>query len=156
MWLIILLIIIGALLLVAEIILLPGVSIAGIGGFIAYGVAIYLGFIKYDSPGGFLVIGAVVVVSLIAIAISVRARTWQRLSLKHQIDSTSQPLPESEISVGDRGITITRLAPSGKISVNDDTYEARSLGDVYVDQQRQIEVVGFENFSVIVKTLDEP
>lgn len=153
MWLIISLIIIGAILLVAEIILIPGVSIAGIGGFIAYGVAIYLGFERYDTLGGFIVIGAIVAVSLLSIALSLRARTWQRLSLKHQIDSTSQPLPELEIKVGDRGFTVTRLAPSGKISVNDTTYEAKSLGDIYVDPKREIEVVGFENFSVIVKTL---
>ena len=32
------------------------------------------------------------------------------------------------------------------------TYEAKSQG-AYVDPQRDVEVVGFENFSVIVKTI---
>lgn len=153
MWLIILLIIVGLFFFVAEIVLLPGVSIAGISGLIAYGVAIYLAFMQYNTIGGFIVIGAIVVISLLGVALSLRARTWQRFSLNHQIDSTSQPLPELEIKAGDRGFTITRLAPSGKISVNGTTYEAKSLGDVYVDQRSEIEVVGFENFSVIVKTL---
>ena len=153
MWLIITLIVLGALLLVAEIILLPGLTIAGIGGFIAFGVAIYLGFTGYGNTGGFVTIGASAAASVLAIALSVRARTWRRLSLNAQIDSTSQPPPEAELEVGARGVTITRLAPSGKITVDGKTYEARSLGDLYVDPNKEVEVVGFENFSVIVKTL---
>ena len=153
MWLIITLIILGALLLVAEIILLPGLTVAGIGGFIAYGVAIYLGFSYYGSGGGFIVIGSVVAVSVVAIVLSLRAKTWQRLSLKNNIDSTSQPLPENEIKVGDRGTAVTRLAPMGKIVINNETYEAKSLGDLYMDQKTEVEVVGFENFSVVVKKI---
>lgn len=153
MWLIITLIILGALLLVAEIILLPGLTIAGIGGFIAYGAAIYLGFSYYGTTGGFIVIGAAVAVSVLSIVLSLRAKTWQRLSLKQNIDSTSQPLPENEIKPGDRGMAVTRLAPMGKVQINDETYEAKSLGDLYVDQKTEVEVVGFENFSVIVKKL---
>lgn len=153
MWLIITLIILGALLLVAEIILLPGLTVAGIGGFIAYGLAIYLGFNYYGTSGGFIVIGATVTVSVLAIVLSLRARTWQHLSLKQNIDSTSQPLPENEVKVGDRGLAVTRLAPIGKVLINNETYEAKSLGDLYVDQKTEVEVVGFENFSVIVKKI---
>ena len=39
----------------------------------------------------------------------------------------------------------------GKIEVGGKIYEAKSL-DAYVDPRREVEVVGFENFSVIVKT----
>jgi membrane-bound ClpP family serine protease len=41
----------------------------------------------------------------------------------------------------------------GKISINGKIYEAKSV-DVYIDQKQSVEVVGFENFSVIVKRLD--
>ena len=40
-----------------------------------------------------------------------------------------------------------------KISINGKIYEAKSV-DVYIDQKQSVEVVGFENFSVIVKRLD--
>lgn len=151
MWLIITLIILGALFLVAEIILLPGLTVAGVGGFVAYGVAIFLGFSKFGTGGGFIVLGVVVAVSVLAIVLSLRAKTWQRLSLKNNIDSTSQPLPEHEVNTGDRGMAVTRLAPMGKVQINNGIYEAKSLGDLYVDQKTEVEVVGFENFSVIVK-----
>lgn len=153
MWLIISLIILGALLLVAEIILLPGLTISGIGGFIAYGVAIYLGFNYYGTTGGLIVIGVIIVLSVLAILLSLRAKTWQRLSLKHSIDSTSQQQPEVTVQVGERGVAVTRLAPMGKVTINNQTYEAKSLGDVYVDERSEIEVTGFENFNVIVKKI---
>ncbi len=154
MWLIITLIILGTLLLVAEIILLPGLTVAGIGGFIAYGVAIYLGFDHYGSGGGFIIIGIIAAVSVLAIVLSLRAKTWQRLSLSNNIDSTSQPLPENKVKVGDRGVAVTRLAPMGKVQVNNnETYEAKSLGDLYVDQKTEVEIVGFENFNIIVKVV---
>ncbi len=153
MWLIITLIVLGVLLLVAEIILLPGLTVAGIGGFIAYGVAIYLGFDYYGAGGGAIVIGVVVAVSVLAIVLSLRARTWQRLSLQQQIDGISQSSPELEVKVGDRGMAVTRLAPMGKVLINNETYEAKSLGDLYVDQKTEIEVIGFENFNVVVKVV---
>lgn len=51
-----------------------------------------------------------------------------------------------------RGVTLSRLSPMGKVEIGGRTYEAKSQG-AYVDQQRDVEVVGFENFSVIVKTI---
>lgn len=140
--------------LVAELILLPGLSVAGIGAVIAYGVAIYLGFSRYDTSGGIITIGAALALSVAATIISLRAKTWQRLSLKNEIDSTSQPLPENEVNIGDQGTTVTRLAPMGKIAIGENTYEAKSLGDLYVDPNKKIEVVGFENFSVVVKVVE--
>lgn len=101
---------------------------------------------------GSVVVLVILVLSLIATVVSLRAKTWQRFSLKQKINSSSMPtLPEQELSVGDRGTTLSRLSPMGKIEVNGRTYEAKSLG-AYVDPRKEIEVVGFENFSVIVKT----
>ena len=44
MWLIVSLILIAMLLLLVEIVLLPGVSVAGIGAVISYAIAIYKGY----------------------------------------------------------------------------------------------------------------
>ncbi len=94
----------------------------------------------------------ILVLSLIATVVSLRAKTWQRFSLKQKIKSSSMPtLPEQELSVGDRGMTLSRLSPMGKVEIGGRTYEAKSQG-AYVDQRSEVEVVGFENFSVIVKT----
>lgn len=153
MTLIIALIIIGVLLLVAELVLLPGLSVAGIGALICYGVAIYFGFSTYGTGGGLTVIGAILALSVIATALSLRARTWRRLALTQEIDGKSQPRPEDTLKIGDRGVTVTRLAPMGKVAIGGQTYEAKSSGNVYLDPKQEVEVVGFENFNVIVRSL---
>ena len=152
MFYIVLLIFFGLLFLVAELVLLPGVSIGAILALVCYGSSIYLAFRDLGPVAGSVVVLVILVLSLIATVVSLRAKTWQRFSLKQKINSSSMPtLPEQELSVGARGTTLSRLSPMGKIEVKGRTYEAKSLG-AYVDPRKEIEVVGFENFSVIVKT----
>lgn len=153
MTLIIALIIIGVLLVVAELVLLPGLSVAGIGALICYGIAIYFGFSTYGTNGGLIVIGSILILSVIATVLSLRARTWHKLALTQEIDGKSQIDPQDTLKIGDRGVTVTRLAPMGKVTIDGETYEAKSLGNIYLDPQQEIEIVGFENFNVIVKSL---
>ena len=149
MWLIILLILLGVLFLVAELVLLPGVSLGALFALVCYGSAIYTAFADYGPFTGGIVVLIITVVSL-------RAKTWQRFSLKQKIESSSMPLPDNEVKAGDRGVAVSRLAPMGKVEIGGRIYEAKST-DVYIDQRSTVEVVGFENFNVVVrKVADEP
>ena len=150
MFYIVLLVFFGLLFLVAELVLLPGVSIGAVLALVCYGRSVYLAFRDFGPVTGTVVI---LVLSVIASVVSLRAKTWQRFSLKQEIRSSSMPvIPAEELQVGDRGVTLSRLSPMGKVEIGGRTYEAKSQG-AYVDQQRDVEVVGFENFSVIVKTI---
>lgn len=153
MWLIIILVAAGVLLLVAELILIPGLSVAGICALVCYGAAVYIGFDRFGAIGGAITIGAIVGVSVAAALISLRARTWHKLALNDNIDGTSQQLPSDTLKVGDRGVAATRLAPSGKVVIGAETYEARTMANIYVDARSGVEVVDFENFTVIVRPL---
>lgn len=151
MWLIAILIIAGVLLIVTELVLLPGFSVAGIFALICYGGAAYLAFDNYGPMAGVVVLCIIAALSIAAVFLSLRARTWQRLALNDKIESTSQQLPSQQLKVGQKGVAATRLAPSGKIVVDGHTYEARTLRNTYVDEKSGVEVVDFENFTVIVK-----
>ena len=151
MFFIILLIFFGLLFLVAELVLLPGVSIGALLSMVCYGSSIYLAFRDHGTATGIWVVVAILVLSLIAVVISLRAKTWQRFSLRQESRSSSMPVtPAEELKVGDRGTTVSRLSPMGKVEIGGKTYEAKSQGP-YVDPQRAVEVVGFENFSVVVR-----
>lgn len=148
---IILLVFFGLLFLMAEIVLLPGVSVGAILAMVSFGGAIYLAFTRFGALAGGIVIAVVLVLSLAATIFSLRAKTWQRFSLRQRIDSSAMPsTPDSELKAGDRGVSLSRLSPMGKVEIAGRVYEAKSTG-AYIDQQREVEVVGFENFSVIVK-----
>ena len=150
MWYIALLMLFGVLFLVTELVLLPGVSVGALLSLVCYGAAIYLGFTQFGTTTGVVVIVVILILSLLATILSLRAKTWQRFSLKQEIRSSSMPTPSDELVVGDRGVTLSRLAPMGKVVINDRQYEAKTTGS-YIDAQTPIEVIGFENFNVIVK-----
>ena len=151
MFYIVLLVFLGLLFLVAELVLLPGVSVGAILSVVCYGSSIYLAFRNFGTVAGVTVIVVILFLSLVAVVVSLRAKTWQRFSLRQEIDSSSMPvMPAEVLHVGDRGMTLSRLSPMGKVEIDGRIYEAKSTG-AYVDPQCEVEVVGFENFSVIVK-----
>lgn len=144
------LILLGVLFLVAELVLLPGVTFGAILSLLCDGAAVYLAFRDYGATGGIAAFVIVVALSLAATAVCLRAKTWQRFSLRQRIESSSMPAPERTLRTGDRGVTVSRLSPMGKVEIGGTVYEAKSQ-DIYIDPRQEIEVVGFENFSVIVK-----
>ena len=153
MWLIISLVILGILLLVAELVLLPGISVAGIGALLSLAGAVFYAYVHYGILIGSVVLTVIIILSLAAVVISLRANTWQRFSLKSTIDSTSTPTPQQHnITIGQRGVTVTRLAPIGNVRIADVTLEARSV-DAYIDPRQEIEVVDFDNTLVVVKKI---
>jgi membrane-bound ClpP family serine protease len=153
MWYIVLLIILGMLFLVAELLLFPGLSIGGILAMACYGGAIWYAFDSLGVAPGVWTVVAVAALSLLTLIFSLRAKTWQRLALKQEIDSVSMPNPESEVVIGAVGVSISRLSPMGKVEVNGKTFEAKSA-DVFIDQRSKVEVVGFDNFTLIVRKID--
>ena len=153
MALIILLVLLGIFLLGVEVFLLPGITVAGIGAFISCGISVYYAFARYGNTAGIVTLAAILVLSVATIIIGLRDKTWRRLTLKNNIDGQSHTVPAQEhVAIGDRGITITRLAPVGKVTINGHTYEAKSI-DSYIDQQTEVEVIDFDNFTVVVRRI---
>ncbi|MBR4148779.1 MAG: serine protease [Rikenellaceae bacterium] len=151
MFWIVLLVILGAIFLMAELVLLPGVSIGGILALCCDVAAGYFAFAWYGSTAGWAAIAVIFLVAIVVTIISLRATTWQKLSLRQQITSSSMDTPqEHNVRVGDRGVAITRLAPMGKVEIAGHVFEAKSTTEL-IDQQSEIEVTGFENFNIIVK-----
>ncbi len=149
-WLIALLIVVGALMLVVELVLLPGITIAAIGALGCYGGAAWLAWDSYGVRGLLVVVAIIIVLTVAATWFSLRAKTWQRFALGDKIESRSQESPERKVKVGDRGVAQGRLAPMGKVTIDGRDYEAKTTGG-FVDQRTEVEVVGFENFDLIVK-----
>ena len=150
MGLVVLLILLGVFFLVVELVFLQGVTIGVLLSLASYGSAIYLAFRSNGVMGGVIVIVIILLLSLIATIFSLRAKTWRRLALNDKLEGVSMQSPEHELVVGDKGVSLSRLCPMGKVNFNGKVYEAKSL-DAYIDQRSEVVVVGFENFTVLVK-----
>lgn len=150
---IIALILIGIALLVVEIVILPGTTVAGISGtvlIIAGVVMMYNGYGAtqghYTLFGSALLLGAVFVYAL-------RSKTWKKLSLQTRIEGKVNVIDEQKIHVGDKGISVTRLAPMGMAKINDVILEVRS-DEGLMDEGVSIEVVRMVDQKIIVKAIN--
>lgn len=151
---IILLILLGIFLFLVEFLLVPGVTVAGIAGFILVVGGVYMGYDSLGTPEGHYILAGAVFMSVGIIAYSLRAGTWKRLMLNSTISGKVSRYEEEKVKVGDEGIAVTRLNPMGKVLINGDYMEAKSTGP-YIEQQKKIRVVNIKDFSVVVKPVEE-
>lgn len=152
---IIFLIVLGLFLFLVEFMLLPGITVAGIAGAGSMVTAVVLAFHYYGNTVGFLVLGVMLVLIVITVMVMLKWGTWKKFMLTREIDGKVDLVraEEGRVKSGDRGRTITRLNPMGKVQVNDEFYEGRSL-DRYVDQNVEIEVIKVESNRLIVKQIN--
>jgi membrane-bound ClpP family serine protease len=152
---IILLIVLGILLFVVEFLLIPGVTIAGIGGAVLMGVAVYMSYKTHGNTVGNYTLIATLILTIGGFAYALRAKTWKRLALNKDIDGRVEVGLEKEtIKVGDRGESITRMAPVGKVLINGLVVEGKSQRG-FLDQHTPIEVLKVLNTQVIIKPIKE-
>ncbi len=150
---IVLLVLAGILLFLLEFLVVPGVTIAGIGGLLFFAGAVYLAFENLGNTAGIIVLVVVVVTIIIALIYGLRAKTWSRISLSTQVKSRVNHVDSLSVEPGDKGLTITRLGPIGKVRIGDVNCEGQSIGP-YIDENTEIEVVQVKTNHVIVKPID--
>ncbi len=155
MSLIITLIILGIILLVIELLIVPGFGIAGILGLASIGGGIYMAFAQFGQTTGLIVLGCVIVVSGLVTWLTLRSKTWKEISLKERIDSKTLKDPaESGISKGSTGITLSRLAPMGKVRFKNADYEVTSRKGI-IERGKRVEVVEIDGVKIIVKEIKD-
>ena len=95
------------------------------------------------------IVTAVNVVLVVALLVWVlRAKTWRRMSLETKIDSKA--VESSVLTVGDRGRTLTRLAPMGSARFGDYVIEVKAVEGL-LDPNIDVEVVLIEDNKIYVK-----
>lgn len=142
------LILVGLVLIFAEILLIPGVGIAGVLGLLSMGGSCFYAFHELGTTAGAIVTG-VNAVLIAALTIWVlRAKTWKRMSLETNIDSKA--VEGVSLSLGDKGKTVTRLAPMGSARFGNYIVEVKALEGM-LDPETPVEVVLIEDNRIYVK-----
>jgi len=148
MGLVVTLIIVGLLLVFAEILIIPGVGIAGVIGLLSLAGSCVYAFLELGSTAGY-VVTAVNVVLVVGLAVWVlRAKTWERMTLHTNIDSKAV-VPEVAARPGQEGKAVTRLAPMGAARFGDNVLEVTALQGI-IDSGTAVKVVSVEGLKVYV------
>lgn len=134
------LIVAAVILFLVEIFLIPGVSIAGIAASGALIYANYYAFTAVGNTAGFitLVVSAIAIIG--SIILFMRSKTLEKVSLKENITSKVDRSAEHSIQVGDKGVSVTRLALMGNAEINGKIVEVKS-NDGFLDEKVPVVVV---------------
>jgi membrane-bound ClpP family serine protease len=147
---ILLLILLGIILMLIEFLVVPGISVAGIGGVICLISGVIAAYYFKGPKIGNYILLATLVFSIFSIVFAFQSKTWRKMGLHSEIDSRVTPFESGKIKNGDLGKTLTRLNPIGKAIVNDIVCEAKSISGI-IDSNSEIEVVKVLNTQIIVK-----
>ncbi len=150
--LVIVLVAIGILLLLAELFIFPGISVAGVGGAASLVGAVVMAYVRINPMAGRIVL----LVSLVTLAAAIYAfmkfRTLDKMALKENIDAKVDLVSGTDVKVGDVGKTVSRLAPMGKVEVHGHVFEAKSLGN-FVDEECGVKVIEVQGNILVVSRL---
>lgn len=148
------LLILGIIFFIVELFLIPGISLAGIAGTLFMGGAVYYAYAKISPVAGHITLLGSILLLVIAIVIFIRAKVLEKMSLKADISWKNDPLEKMSIQIGDIGIATSRLAPMGKVKINENIVEAKSNGD-FIDQGTKIKVTQVFKTNVLVERIEE-
>ena len=151
-WIVVTLLVLGVILMLVEMLLVPGIGIAGFLSLGSLGVACWYAFTAISSTAGWWTTLAAVLLLGVMIFFALRAKTWRRFELKTEM--TSQMGTEAAgVRVGDRGVAYTRLAPLGTGRFGEVSCEVKSYDNKMVAAGTPLEVVAIEENKPLVKPL---
>lgn len=146
------LIAVGFLFLLLEVLVLPGTNIAGVLGFILLAIGIWQAFAVYGGLAGTITLLVTLLLSGVTLYYALKSRTWKKAALNKNIDSKVNLIDTEKIKPGDKGKTISRLAPMGKAEFAGEFVEVTTMSQ-FMDPGVDIEIVKIENNQIIVKKI---
>jgi membrane-bound ClpP family serine protease len=147
------LILFGLLLLIAEIIFVPGTTLVGLVGFIFMAVGVGLSFRYFGSGMGWTIVGGTSVVSGLLIYLAFKANVWSRFALKSSIDSKVNEGELNELKPGQEGSALSALRPVGKAELGGKTFEVKTNGE-YIETGTRIRIIRITSNQIIVEPLN--
>jgi membrane-bound ClpP family serine protease len=154
MWsVIIVLILIGFLMLLLEILVIPGTGIAGILGFALMAAGIWVAYRDQGMISGHLALSGTLALNLVGLVVAFRSKTWQKAALSTEIKGKAGQNVSAKVQVGDIGITISRCTPGGTAEFNDQLLEVTTQSQ-FIDPQQKIEIINISGNKIIVKQLN--
>ncbi len=148
--LIIILLLAGLVLLLLEMLVVPGATIFGLLGFALLAVSVWQAYAAHGTPEGHYFLAGSVIFTVVLLYFALKSKTWRKAMLGSEVNSKVNVVEPGKVKPGDEGKTISRLAPAGKAFINGDYYEVHSLGE-YIDPQTPIIVIQVEFSKIIVK-----
>lgn len=144
-------ILLGVVLLVVEVALIPGLGLTGIVGAAFMIAAIVYAFIGVSTLVGWLTLIGSILICVLLIVWAVYGKSLDKVALKEKIDSSVADPNIATLSVGMRGVAVTRLASIGNAEFDGTVVEVAVRNGNFVDADENVEIVLIQDGTVYVK-----
>lgn len=152
-YLVLAIIVLGILLVVLEILVIPGTTVVGIVGGVLMGTGVILAYSTQENIiVGHYVLAGTSLATVVLLYWSYKVLKSQKYSLYDVIDGKVNELEAGLINVGDEGVTLSALRPEGKARINEKTFAVFSQGEM-IDVNVNITVIKINGNKIIVKPL---
>ena len=121
---------IGIVLIIVEIIFIPGTTVVGIIGFLIALVGVYLSFLYFGTATGWIITGGTAAVTGSMLFLSLRMGVWSRFALKDTNTGRVNDSADAGLKVGMEGLTVSSLRPMGKAEFGGRQFEVTTLGNL--------------------------
>ncbi|MBN1951894.1 MAG: hypothetical protein JW801_11895 [Bacteroidales bacterium] len=147
---IVLLVALGFVLLMVELLVIPGITIAGIGGVLLIAGGVVSGYAFHPAAtGNYIFLGSMAGIILMFV-LALKAKTWKRFGLKSEIQGKVGSLEEGKLVPGDEGETVSKLSPIGRALIKDELFEVRSEGG-YIDEHKKVRIIRIDGNKIYVE-----
>ena len=143
---------IGLLLLVVEMIFVPGTTVVGIIGFILTAVGVWIGYAALGTNTGHVILAATVLAAGLTFFYSFRSDSWTRFALKEQHRSRVNEDEQHTLTLGQEGNTISALRPQGRALFAGQQHEVQTKGE-FVSPDTPVRIVRLEQNKIIVEAI---
>tara|TARA_Y100001949_G_scaffold127870_1_gene109392 strand:- start:325 stop:789 length:465 start_codon:yes stop_codon:yes gene_type:complete len=145
------LLIIGLILILIEILFIPGTTVFGIFGILAIFYSDYLSFQYFGTEFAIVYSIANSILVLFVVIYSLKTNTWKRIAL-NKIHNVKVENKFDSLKVGDEGKTTSALRPYGKAIFSDKFYEVKS-SENFIDENKKIKIINILQDKIIVKKI---
>ena len=141
---------VGVVFFLLELFLLPGISVAGVAGLLCTGAAIVYAYVYVGAWAGTLTLLGGLAIFALMVWWFMRSKALDKMMLKTEIKGKVDPLEGVHVKPGDTGTALSRLAPMGKVIINNATMEAKTNGE-FIDQGVEVVVLEVYSTNVLVQ-----
>jgi membrane-bound ClpP family serine protease len=145
------LVVVGLVLLLIEILFVPGTTVVGIIGFVVLAIGVGLSFKYFGREVGWMALGTTSVLAGVTLYVSFKSNLWARFALKSAITSKVNEDPQG-IAVGEEGVALSALRPIGKAEIGKRTFEVKTQGG-YVETGKRIRIIQIVSNQIIVEPI---
>lgn len=149
---IIALVISALLLLLVELFVIPGSSLAAILSAICLTWAVAYAFINISALAGIITLIIALILGSCVLITFMRSKTLDKVALTEEVSSTIDRSVAAQVQVGDKGYAVTRLALIGNAEINGHVVEVRSA-DGFLNEKTPVVVTCVTDNEIIVQKI---